>query len=247
MKNLLQNHPFAVEAFFKSSLILTFAAPIKQLQAILPICLTVDGFKERWGFVAVAIVQTKNLRPKGFHKALGKNFFLIGYRIFVRYNNTDGKNLRGLFILKSETNKKEMELLGNIFTKYSYSTTDIVTENNDDGLYRVKSIQSDLDIVVNTKEAEVQLPHSSPFKDWKEARRFAGPLPYTFSYDDVTKEVLIIEGVRQNWTPHPVKVINHHIGYLTGHEFGNLSLANAFLIENIPYYWKKGKIEQWQS
>jgi hypothetical protein len=50
------------------------------------------------------------------------------------------------------------------------------------------------------------LPEHSPFADWKEARRFAGPLPFTFTYNKDTKEVLFIEGVRQNWTPNPVKV-----------------------------------------
>ena len=27
----------------------------------------------------------------------------------------------------------------------------------------------------------------------------------------------------------------------------NAVLANAFIIENIPYYWKKGKIEKWKN
>jgi hypothetical protein len=31
---------------------------------------------------------------------MGNNFFLIGYRIFVRYTNNAGKSLLGLYILK---------------------------------------------------------------------------------------------------------------------------------------------------
>jgi hypothetical protein len=27
----------------------------------------------------------------------------------------------------------------------------------------------------------------------------------------------------------------------------DVRLANAFIIRNIPYYWKKGKIEQWKK
>ena len=73
----------------------------------------------------VAMVQTRELRPKGLPKFRGNSFFLIGYRIFVRYINKAGKRLRGLYILKSETDKKKMEWLGNIFTHYNYSTTDI--------------------------------------------------------------------------------------------------------------------------
>ena len=59
------------------------------------------------------MVQTKELRPKGFPKFMGNDFFLIGYRVFVRYTNNAGKNLRGLYILKSETDKTKMEFFVN--------------------------------------------------------------------------------------------------------------------------------------
>jgi hypothetical protein len=95
MFSFLKNHPFAVEAFFESSLVLTFAVPKDQLQNLIPECLQLDTFQEEWAFVAVAMVQTKALRPKGFPKIMGNNFFLIGYRVFVRYTNSSGKKLRG--------------------------------------------------------------------------------------------------------------------------------------------------------
>ena len=82
--------------------------------------------------------------------------------------------------------------------------------------------------------------------DIKVARRFAGPLPFTFTYNKETKEVLIIEGVRQNWTPNPVKVIDYNFDFLSSLKLENPLLANAFIIKNIPYYWKKGKIEKWK-
>jgi len=126
MLQFLKNHPFGVEAFFESSIVLTFAIPKEQLQNLIPECLQLDTFNDNWAFVAVAMVQTKDLRPKGFPKFMGNDFFLIGYRIFVRYTTNEGKRLRGLFILKSETDQKKMEFLGNVFTHYDYTTTDIV-------------------------------------------------------------------------------------------------------------------------
>src|SRR2546423_1107219 len=124
MLSFLKNHPFAVEAFFESSLVFTFAIPKEQIQHLIPECLQLDTF-DNWAFIAVAMVQTKSLRPKGFPKVLGNDFFLIGYRVFVRFTNNAGKSLRGLYILKTETDKKKMEYLGNIFTHYNYTTTDI--------------------------------------------------------------------------------------------------------------------------
>jgi hypothetical protein len=244
MLSFLKNHPFAVEGFFESSTVLTFAVEKEQLQNLIPNCLTLDTYKDKWAFVAIAMVQTKDLRPKGFPKFMGNDFFLIGYRVFVRYTNKAGKNLRGLYILKSETNRKKMEFMGNMFTHYNYTTTDIqqVQQNN---IFEISSNKSNFKLLLDSSDQDVALPAFSPFADWKEARRFAGPLPFTFTFNSLKNEVLIIEGVRQNWTPNPVKVIDYDFEFLRTLKLQNPILANAFVINNIPYYWKKGKIETW--
>ncbi|MFC6996702.1 DUF2071 domain-containing protein [Rufibacter roseus] len=246
MLSFLKNHPFAVEAYFESSLVLTFALPKEQLQPLIPESLQLDTYKDQFAFLAVAMVQTEGLRPRGFPKFMGNSFFLIGYRVFVRYRNNKGKNLRGLYILKSETDKKKMEWMGNLFTHYNYTTTDIHhTEQN--GRSEISSNQSDFKVVLDTTSNEVPLPFNSPFTDWKEARRFAGPLPFTFSYNPATKEVLIIEGVRENWVPTQVKVNDYRFSFLSSLGLKDAFLANAFIIRNIPYYWKKGRKEVWKK
>ncbi|MCY0968177.1 DUF2071 domain-containing protein [Chryseobacterium wangxinyae] len=245
MINFLKNHPFAVEAFFESSLVFTFAVPKEELQNLIPECLELDTFQDQWAFVAVAMVQTKDLRPKGFPKLMGNDFFLIGYRVFVKYTNSAGKRLRGLYILKSETDKKKMEFLGNIFTHYNYTTTDIQQSENEN-VKEIYSIHSKFNIKLSNNEEIISLPENSPFATWKEARRFAGPLPFTFTFNKKAKEVLIIEGVRQNWIPEPVKVLDYHFDFLDQLKLKNPILANAFIIKNIPYHWKKGKIESWK-
>ncbi|MEM8906613.1 MAG: hypothetical protein AAGD05_02100, partial [Bacteroidota bacterium] len=78
MLTALKNHPFSVAAFFRRSYVVTFAAPPDQLQRFIPPCLQLDTFEKRWAFLAVAMVQTQQLRPKGFPSFLGQNFFLIG-------------------------------------------------------------------------------------------------------------------------------------------------------------------------
>lgn len=241
----LKNHPFAVEAFFESSIVLTFSVAKEELKPLLPECLELDTFNDEYGFVAAAFVQTKNLRPKGFPKSMGNDFFLIGFRIFVRYTNNQGKKLRGLYILKSETDKVKMAFLGNIFTHYKYTQTDInyIKEGNN---ISIISKQSEIEVEINTCNASIELPINSPFKDWKEARRFAGPLPFTFTYNKDKKEVLIIEGVRENWIPQPIEVIKSNVRFINQKGFKSVTLANAFIIKNIPYYWKKGKIEKWK-
>jgi hypothetical protein len=243
--SFLQNHPFAVEAHFKSTIVLTYALPKEQLAPLLPPCLNLDLHENKWAFVAVALVQTKNLRPRGFAKIFGNDFFLAGYRIFVRYTTNKGKNLRGLFILKSETDKNKMAFFGNIFTHYNYSAVDIKLSEHDN-LLHIYSKKASLNIELKKNEL-ADLPKNSVFEDWKTARRFAGPLPFTFTFNSKLNEVTIIEGVRQNWIPKPIEVLEAEIGFIKQEKFKSAILSNAFINENIPYYWKKGKTEIWKG
>jgi uncharacterized protein YqjF (DUF2071 family) len=246
MLAFLKDHPFAVESFFDTSLVLTFAAPKEELVSFIPECLTLDTFEDKWAFLAVAMVKTKDLRPKGFPTFMGNDFVLTGYRIFTRYTTSEGKRLRGLFIIRSETDKQKMAFLGNIFTHYNYQKTDISFRKERD-VIKVRSTQSDLSVEVNIPDKDIALPEGSPFKDWKEARRFAGPLPFTFTYDHVSKEVLIIEGVREHWTPKAVEVVEQQVGFIKNLKLKNVVLANAFVITGIPYYWKKGRKDRWKQ
>lgn len=243
--NRLKNHPFAVEAFFDSSTVLTFAVPKEELQDFIPECLELDTFKDKWAFIAIAMVQTRGLRPKGFPKFIGNDFFLIGYRIFVRYTNNAGKRLRGLYIIKSQTDKKKMEFFGNIFTHYNYTTTDIKQIKNKN-FKTIKSEKSKFEVTIEQADDDIKIPEGSPFTDWKDARKFAGPLPHTFTVNTKDKTILTILGVRQNWKPEPLKVESYDFEFLNQLKLQNIVLANAFEIQNVPYNWEKGKIEKWK-
>ncbi|HEX6279806.1 MAG TPA: DUF2071 domain-containing protein [Pyrinomonadaceae bacterium] len=246
MLSFLKNQPFAVEAHFESSIVLTFAVRETELRCLIAPCLELDTFEEDWGFIAVAMVQTKALRPKGLPRFLGSDFFLIGYRVFVRFTNDRGKRMRGLYILRSETDSRRMEFFGNIFTHYAYSTIDI-TIRSELQLTTIESETANLKIVLNTTDDDPDLPALSPFSSWKEARRFAGPLPFTFTFDPASRNVLIVEGVRQQWSPRPIEVVEQNIGFIRSLGLQTLTLANAFIVEDVPYYWKKGGLEKWRG
>lgn len=244
MKSFLKSHPFAVQAHFEKSVVLTFALPKEDLEPFIPESLSLDTFHDKWAFLAIAMVQTKGLRPKGMPRLFGNDFFLIGYRIFVKYQTSFGKRYRGLYIIKSQTNKKKMEIMGNFFTHYNYTTTDVKTSTNKAEAVTIRSDKSRFSLEY-LESNEVCLPANSPFNDWKEARRFAGPLPFTFTYDDDKTEMLIIEGVRQNWKPKGIEINNYSFTYLEEIGLANAVLANAFIIKDIPYYWKKGHKDKW--
>lgn len=236
-------NPIAVDAWFDYSCTLTFALPKAEIASRLPSCLEPDTFGDQWGFVAVAVVQTRHLRPAGFPEFLGSDFVLVGYRYFVRYRTASGRSLRGLYILRSETDRKRMELLGNIFTRYRYVKTDVRVTGEYDRL-RIDSKDTGLAIDVDLTSND-GLPEGSPFSRWEDARKYSGPLPFTFTCETEKKRVLIVEGVRSDWKPQPVRVLRHEIPFLSEFGHDNAILANAFVVRNIPYRWKKGTAEAW--
>ena len=105
MLYLLKRHPVAVRAFFRHSLVLTYALRPEALEPLLPEGLALDTWQGR-GFLAIALVQTEGLRPGFLPASMGRDFFLSGYRIFTRLKNGPAGGAgakRGLRILRSDT------------------------------------------------------------------------------------------------------------------------------------------------
>ena len=127
---LLKRHPFVVKAHFDFSLVVTFAYPAEVLAPLLPSGLVLDTYEEL-GFVAIACVKVKGLRPVWMPTALGQDFFLAGYRIFTRYQTPEGRRLRGLYILRSDADKGFMVTLGKMTTHYLFEKANVdVQESN---------------------------------------------------------------------------------------------------------------------
>lgn len=243
MLDSLKLHTFGVRAVLEKTTVLAFAAPQAELRELLPSFLEPDTFQDRWGFVAMAIVHTRQLRPAMFPPWLGQDFWLIGYRIFVRYRNVHGRRLRGLYIIGSETNERRMAWLGDRFTHYHYTHKPMTTHTETRRLALQAVDGSTVVEVSDPNDGTVQLPTSSVFTDWTEARRFVGPLPFTFSHERKKDRVLIVEGSRMNWIPRPVAVERYHSAFLASLPISELRLSNAFMIDRVSYQWKRGVLE----
>ena len=239
----LRRHPIAMAARFRHSLVLTYAFPPAVLQPLIPPGLALDTF-DGCAFAAVALVDTQGMRPQAVPAGFGFDSYLAGYRIFTRLSGA--ASLRGLRILRSETNRLPMLLGGNLLTHYQYRLADIRVDHQPSCLrWRIATPDhsADLDITADLSSHPEHPPQGSPFPDWREARRFAGPLPYTFDYEEETNSIIRIQGVRRSWTPRPVSVTVNEIGFFEQAMFGGVKpiLANAFYIPAVPSYtWKRG-------
>jgi hypothetical protein len=243
MLHLLKRHPIPVSAFFRHSLVLTYAFPPETLQPLLPQGLVLDTFRGH-AFLAVALVHTENLRPSFLPAAMGRDFFLSGYRIFTRL--AGGKqSKRGLRILRSDTDHPWMVCAGNLLTHYNYHLCQVTFEEDNHGVYwriRTQRSEADLEVFARLSGCPPALPSRSPFGNLAEARRFAGPLPYTFDYEEETRSIIGIRAIRQSWNPQPVEVEVRLNTFLYREPFCGSSpiLANAFHVRDVPYQWQRG-------
>lgn len=241
---LIKRHPLAMTAHFEQVLVLTYAFPQQILAPLLPPGLTLDCFGQ-YGFVAVAMVQTRNMRPQHLPSRIGRNFFLTGYRIFTRYRTTNDRTLRGLFILRSDTDSETMVRWGNRLTHYNYQKVSVDyrrTESAVDIKVTTRDGAADLRVRADLSTEPDSLPAGSPFPDFRTARRFAGPLPFTFDYEPETHSIVRIQGVRKQWNPLPVHVDVLQNSFLQRAPFACTSpiLASAFQVSGIDYIWKRG-------
>jgi hypothetical protein len=248
MLHVLQRHPFAVEAFFQHSLVLTYAMPTSILAPLAGPGLELDTYGE-WGFLAIAMVETRDLRPRGLPRWLGRDFFLSGYRVFTRFVRPGKQTLRGLRILRSDTNRATMTRLGNLFTHYNYRQAKVAVFSDKDHLeirIGTPEREADLHVTADLTSCPAPLPAGSPFQTMDDARSFAGPLPYTFSYDERARKMVVIKGLRQAWDPEPIRVDVKEASYLERAPFAgaDVRLANAFYVKDVPYAWKPGTLEE---
>ncbi len=239
--HLLKRHPFPVVAWFERVVAVSFAFPEEVLRPLVPEPLEIDSH-EGFGFVTVALVWTKGLRPAVFPAFLGQDFFLAGYRIFTRLRDEKGRRMRGLKILRSETDKARMVLSGNLLTHYNYRRVRLEASDS-----RVRTWLPDgretLDLSFDLTDEPDAPPAGSPFADLRAARNFAGPMPFTFDAEGDGRFV-VIEGKRTEWTPRPVRILDWKVGLFDEAPFRGVTpvLANAFRVDGVPYRWEKGRL-----
>ena len=243
--DFLKRHPFPVVARLERVVAVSFAFPESVLRPLVPPGLEIDTY-EGLGFVTVALVWTRELRPAGFPAGLGQDFFLAGYRIFTRMTDDSGRRLRGLKILASETDRRRMVWLGNRMTGYEYRRVkvDIGSRGTSTRIHTTRNDgTTSLDLTFDDRGGDIALPDGSPFPDWRAARRFAGPMPFTFS-PRADGSFVVIEGNRADWKPRPVELESWQVGIFDESPLKGIAAlpANAFAVDNIPYRWERGRI-----
>lgn len=244
LREKVKRHTIPISAHFSHSLVLTYALEPEILEPLLAPGLVLDTYRG-FGFLAIALVQTRQLRPSFLPAAMGRHFFLSGYRIFTRLAG-GGRSMRGLRILRSDTDQPWMVWAGNLLTHYNYRLCRATVEEREQEIgwtIETPHAEADIEVTAHLENEPAPLPVRSPFPTLAEARRFAGPLPHTFDYEEATQSIIGIQAIRQKWNPQPVAVDVRRATFFEHEPFCRTTplLANAFHVRDVPYQWQRGR------
>lgn len=234
-------HSFPVKAILKRTITLTYQFNPTNYSIKLPAGCFLELKNER-AFLILAFVETEKMRPAFIPALIGRNFNLLGIRVIVNWYDENKRLKRGLYVLKSITDSRLMAKMGNMMTGYHFEYSPITWNfNKNECCIEVQNLVFKVDL--SDYKEEIGLPKESVFLNWKEARKYAGPMKYTCVHSKTVDEMLIVEGVKESWIPRPIKLISGNWDKLNS-IFKELKLCAVFEIKEIPYHWKKGRIVQ---
>lgn len=250
----LQRHPLPMESHFKHSLVVTWAFEPAALERFLVPGLELDTYTDRtgdrWAFAAVAMVDLDALRVTGMPRALSSAQVMTGYRVFCRMDRprhgaTGTTTMRGLRILGSQSTSLFGAVGANLTTRYHYRKVEAMVTVTDRRLrFLVTTPDGSADLDVSARLDDAALPADTVFASAADARRFAGPLPYTFSPDP--DGIVVVKSDRSGWTPEPVAIEVAEATFFDRGPFAGVPkrLANAFHIADLDYGWRPGELHR---
>ncbi|BCJ36421.1 hypothetical protein Athai_39240 [Actinocatenispora thailandica] len=240
----LRRHPVPMATRFGHSVVLSYALPAAVLAPLLPAGLRLDTYSG-FGFVAIGVVSTRRLRPAYLPSRIGLDAVLVGYRIMTAFGTPTGRTMRGLYVLRSDTDRRLLRLGANALTRYHYHQARIRDTSTDTCVrIDVSTVDGRAELALRADiSAESGLPEGSPFATMGDARRFAGPLPYTFDHEPSTGSIVVVKAFRSAWRPRPVAVTVPRPGFLVRGPFAGTRpvLANAFHVADLDYGWHRGR------
>ena len=231
---------------FGHSLVLTYAFEPERLAPLLPARLELDTYTAPDGresaFIAVALVSLRQLRPAFLPGPFGLRSVMAGYRVLAKLRTSSGKTLRGLRILRSDTDRLPLALGANVLTGYHYHHSRAHAEATRETLrFTLTSRDGTADLAVTADLSAENAFSDRVFATPADARRFAGPLPYTFSPEK--DGIVVVKAFRESWRPEPVAIVAEDVAFLRHGPFADAEpvLANAFHVSDVDYGWHRGE------
>ncbi|MEM7576004.1 MAG: DUF2071 domain-containing protein [Planctomycetota bacterium] len=182
----------------------------------------------------LAVGHVRRARPRGLPACLGLSYTQVAYRLLVEADIADGTTRRGLYFVRSDTDRHAAVWTGNLMTDFRLHHSEVQTRHTDK---RVEvAVQSDdlaghLRLQLNADTAvDEDTPTAAPAVRCEEL----GLAVHGHQLHTVTAA-----RVGSDWTPAPFRVSNFRIGL-----FDALGLdaqpTDAIRVPRVRYRWTLG-------
>ncbi len=223
---------------------LAFRTPRDHVRKLIP-----RGFKllthEGFAFWSVCISRTEGIRPAGIPPFMSVTCHHVSYRLLVRVPVSGGKELRGSYFIRSDTDNSLVCTGGNILTDFHFHRSRIALKRED----------SLLDITVEDPRGvaegymigeitdECVLTPDSCFADEDEAHRVLKLHPRGLSLDKGGRVVDIAEMQRDDkaMKEHPIRVGRWGFTFLRHMDQPEAHLETGNWLEPLDYSWRLGE------
>ncbi len=231
-----RNGRLAIASTFVTNSILLYSCEPSDLQRLLCPGIEVDVIGGR-GHLAVAFVDQRHFRPRGLPRWVGRDFFMVEYLAFVTYESSDGRLMRGLYLLRSDTPSRLACIGSRLFTHYRFREIDLEVTHADQ-VRRFESDKAGIDVALSL----ARIPDDE-VGAWPDYGELSKPRSFNFQHLSRSNATLVIRGVLKGWKPRPTKVLKADLATVAELNIEFDGPPNAIEVEGVNYLWRNSRID----
>lgn len=216
----------------------TYQTPIDDVKNLLPKNLSLVTY-QNFAFWNVVISHIKSMRPKGIPKLFGLDYWHIAYRLYVKFQTSEGKVIEGLYFLHSDCDSSLITMAGNLLTNFNLHPANIfIKENTLDLEINIRSSYTPAKIILQPN-IDAKLPAHSAFPSLEEAGSFLKYKPNGIAINpDASANIIHISRREEDWRYRLVDVKTAEWSFFKDK---NIKPEVCYQVEPIDYMWNKGK------
>lgn len=198
--------------------LVNFSVDIAEAEKMVPAGIKVRNVNGR-AMISMVNVMLKSMHPSFLHCSLNFSYRHIAFRLLIDDSEFNNGQCRGIYFLRSFTNKPLIVLGGSLFTDYNLETADI------------KSAENMLELRKNDQFLTYALDDTSVPAKNTELYNTIGSIDRAYSV--LGNELRMVQIQREKWPLEPVECYHFQTSFFTTARFEGAFKVN----EVIHYQW----------
>ncbi|GHO46001.1 DUF2071 domain-containing protein [Ktedonospora formicarum] len=245
MSNSTHRLPIAMKTTFQDILLLTYAVPPPLLADLLPAYIHPYIHNGR-SYISIVIGNMRGMRPGVLPEFLGTSYYQIVYRAVVCLRDLDGRERRGVFFLRSDSNDPVMNYFGNRLTEFRFHFfhTGAISlfQRHQELLVSVETAdkQGDLVAYLRNQGSAEHLPPAEDFATIEEEKNTLVQLFHAYAYDPEHAIVYDLEIERGEWSLQRLEMLDVFSAFFKEYPFPAATARpiSHIYIQECSYIWK---------